>query len=144
MLKFAGVFVLSLLVTIGVLLIESQSSSSAKGGPLPDKSGMPAEVTLISGHIVTVSSSEGGDRKYQVSRPNPAASVTYRTYENSHDTYVIPTGSDYAKLDKALFNVDYLIRENYHHRKSLPVIITAPDASHLGAVTSAVNGMVDM
>ena len=141
MLKLTGVVVLSLLVTLGILLIESQDSSLAEGEPASDKSGMPAEVTLISGHVVTVSSSENGARKYQVSRSNRVAPGTYRIYKNGHDTHVVPTGSDATKLDKGLFNVDYLIRENYHRRETLPVIIAAADASRLGAVRSVVNGI---
>ena len=113
----------------------------AEGHPPPGNSPVSAEVTLISGHIVRVNLSPDGPRDYHVYSANPNYSGTYRILKKGDDTYVLPTGLDMSKLDKELFNVDYLIRENYHEKDTLPVIIATTDSSGLAIVGRMVDDL---
>ena len=132
--KIACISLISLVAVLAVLLVKTQVSLLAEGHPQPHNSPVSAEVTLISGHIVRVNLSPDGPRDYRVYSANPNYTGTYRIWKKGDDTYVLPTGLDTSKLDKELFNVDYLIRENYHEKDTLPVIIATTDSSGLATV----------
>ncbi|MHC1571673.1 MAG: S8 family serine peptidase [Methanosarcinales archaeon] len=98
---------------------------------LPFKATEPKEanesvcsVTLVTGDVVIVSILPDGKRGFAI---KPADSTklrqNFRIFETPKGTYLFPAGIDLRKVDKELFNIDYLVREQYCNLAYLPVLI---------------------
>ena len=83
------------------------------------------QVTLITGDVVTVVTSPDGQRSFAISpaQPNKLGQHFLTTKEDGN-TYIIPDGVDLQKLDRELFNIDYLVDEGYYSEPSLPLLVT--------------------
>lgn len=111
--------------------------------PVPDRPGVTADkgtvdsgleaarqaqrvqVTLITGDVVTVMISSNGTRSFAISPADPARlGQRFMTLEKNGDTYIYPDGVDLQKLDMELFDIDYLVTEQYYQQPSLPVIVS--------------------
>jgi subtilisin family serine protease len=83
------------------------------------------QLTLITGDTVNVIIAPDGGRRFAVSPARPdRLGQNFLTIEQKGDTYIIPDGVDLEKLDIELFNVDYLVDEQYHEQPSLPLLIS--------------------
>ncbi|MFC2058087.1 PQQ-binding-like beta-propeller repeat protein [Chloroflexota bacterium] len=83
------------------------------------------KVTLITGDMVIVSMNPEGKNSYAVSPADPGKlGQSFLTLESNGDTYVLPQSVDLDRLDMELFNVDYLVREEYFNLTSLPLLIS--------------------
>ena len=85
-------------------------------------------VTLITGDVVIVSTLPDGRRGFAVKPADSTKSVqNFQLIETPKGTYIFPEGIDLSKLDKELFNIDYLIREGYCNLTYLPVLVDYKD-----------------
>ena len=83
-------------------------------------------VTLITGDVVIVSTLPDGRRGFAVKPADSTKSVqNFQLIETPKD--IFPEGIDLSKLDKELFNIDYLIREGYCNLTYLPVLVDYKD-----------------
>jgi len=97
------------------------------------------EVTLITGDVVIVWTAPTGERGIAIRPANPEPGQSFLVVEHpagtagvdrsppNTDTYVFPDGVDFGRLDMELFNVDYLIREDYHELAYLPVLVSSKE-----------------
>ncbi|UCH51805.1 MAG: S8 family serine peptidase, partial [Chloroflexota bacterium] len=84
-----------------------------------------SQVTLITGDVVTVTANDDGQRSFAVTPANPnQLGQHFLTINQGKDTYIIPDGIDLKKLDMELFNIDYLIDEEYDEEPSLPLLVS--------------------
>jgi len=81
-------------------------------------------ITLITGDVVIVSDIGGGQRTFQFMPADQSSGSAFQTFKGPDGTYVFPRGVDLNKLDKELFNIDYLIEQGYHEMAYLPVIVS--------------------
>lgn len=95
-------------------------------------------VTLLTGHTVVVSERErqfddegspgqqGVERSYAVVGGDPGG---YQLVEDPTGTYFVPDSVDLERVDRELFNVDYLVDHGYTDDQldSIPVIASLPD-----------------
>ena len=85
-------------------------------------------VTLITGDIIIVSTLPDGRRGFAI---KPADSTklgqNFQIIETPKGTYIFPEGIDLSKVDKELFNIDYLIREEYCNLTYMPVLVDYKD-----------------
>ena len=75
----------------------------------------------------------GEDQDYQIIPGSSEAGDGFQMIEEPSGTLMIPDGVDLSKLDRMLFNVDYLLSEGYQDLPSLPVVIVAGGESVLPA-----------
>jgi len=81
-------------------------------------------VTLITGDVVIVSTLPDGRRGFAVKPADPTKlRQNFQIVETPKGTYIFPEGIDLSKLDKELFNIDYLIKEGYCNLTYLPVLV---------------------
>ena len=92
----------------------------------------------LRGDVAAVSVSDGGNHGYTVRRADPSGHRAYSLVQDGSGTYLLPSDADLTKLDRELFNVDYLVQNGYHERDSLPVIVAAVDASQQDAVAAII------
>jgi len=88
-------------------------------------------VTLVTGQTVTVIETEAGTR-YRVDAEGPAYRLTV-----DGDTYVLPADVDLEAFDRALFNVDLLVRQNLTDAETDAIPVIARMASTFSGTTSA-------
>ena len=77
------------------------------------------EVTLISGDKVIVFTAPDGEKQYIF---YPAARESYQGYHTLRKggyTYIVPGGVDLSRFDLELFNIDYLLQQEYTNNKQL-------------------------
>ncbi len=104
--------------TTDTLLPGSDLEASEQGGEV-------YQVTLITGDVVTVTISGDGQRSFAISPADPSKlGQHFLTIEQQGDTYIIPDGIDLEKLDRQLFNIDYLVDEQYYESISLPLLVS--------------------
>jgi PGF-pre-PGF domain-containing protein len=84
-------------------------------------------ITLITGDVVIVSDAGAGQRTFQFIPADPNTGSAFQTFKGPDGTYVFPSGADLNKLDKELFNIDYLIEQGYNEMAYLPVIVSVTD-----------------
>jgi len=66
-----------------------------------------------------------GERSFAISPADPSKTGQhFLTIKEDGHTYIIPDGVDLQKVDKELFNIDYLIDEAYYGEPSLPVLVS--------------------
>jgi len=83
------------------------------------------QVTLITGDVVTVVTSSDGKRSFAISPAEPnKAGQHFLTIKEDDNTYIFPDGADIQKLDRELFNIDYLVDEEYYNESSLPLLVS--------------------
>ncbi|WP_406497418.1 S8 family serine peptidase [Streptomyces sp. NBC_00846] len=108
---------------------------SPAGGSLPKaaKNAKPAEITLVTGDKVAVTSGAGGRTSVTVT-PAPGNGTTFQTVTDPKgDLYVYPTdalaGLALNTLDRRLFNVTQLLKDGHGDVKdsTLPVIVSYAD-----------------
>lgn len=80
-------------------------------------------VTLITGDVILVRLGETGKTEINILPTDHGSSESFRMIESPKGTYIFPEGIDLRKLDKELFNIDYLIEESYCNQTDLPVLI---------------------
>ena len=113
---------------------ESQASRSQMAPDGPPPGGQVVSLTLITGEVVSVTISEEGDiRPEQAGRAEDLDLTTLAT-----GAYAGLGESELRKLDSALFDVEYLVRERFHERPSLPIILSVTDSQSIEAVTAEV------
>ncbi len=115
-----------LAVACAFLLLSPSCVRAPSPGDLPAQSAaeetMPEErvtIPLITGDVVIISETPEGERSFVMED-----GVNFSASEVDGNTYLIPEGVDLGKLDMDFFNIDYLMRENYHKLPYLPVLIT--------------------
>ena len=83
------------------------------------------QVTLITGDVVTVATNSDGQRSFAISPAEPdRLGQHFLTIKQHDNTYIIPDGVDLEKLDRELFNIDYLVNEEYYQELSLPLLVS--------------------
>lgn len=83
------------------------------------------QVTLITGDVVTVIASPDGERSFAISPADPnELGQHFLTINEDGNTYIIPDEVDLQKLDRELFNIDYLVDEAYYSEPSLPLLVS--------------------
>jgi len=83
------------------------------------------QVMLITGDVVTVVTSPDGQRSFAISPAEPdKLGQHFLTIKENDNTYIIPDGIDLEKLDMELFNIDYLVDEEYYKESSLPLLVS--------------------
>jgi len=81
-------------------------------------------ITLITGDTIAVYN-VSGKITYSILQDN--TTVIHKNYQiinSPRGTYFIPDNVDLKKLDMELFNIDYLIKENYSDLNYIPAIMT--------------------
>ena len=96
------------------------------------------EITLITGDVVQATTSTWGVQQLNVLPRGIGYRGTFRTVTNDQGTYVFPGDADLERLDRELFNVTYLLQEDFDSMYGLPVIITAADDGYLEAIAAEV------
>ena len=88
-----------------------------------DSPGETRELTLVTGHTVTVLG-EGEDRRFIVEGPD-GEDAAYTTVEREAETLIRPAGVDMDLYSEALFNIDLLLEQGYtdEHVEGTPVIV---------------------
>jgi subtilisin family serine protease len=85
-------------------------------------------VTLITGDIVIVSTLPTGRRGFAIKHADSTKSEqNYQIIETPKGTYIFPEGIDLSKVDKELFNIDYLVKEEYCNLTYLPILVDYKD-----------------
>ena len=120
---------------VTALLLVAASSASLASQPEAFSGYL---VPLFGGDVAAVSVSDGGNHGYTVRRADPSGHRAYSLVQDGSGTYLLPSDADLTKLDRELFNVDYLVQNGYHERDSLPVIVAAVDASQQDAVAAII------
>ena len=96
------------------------------------------KVPLVTGDIVYVANTSKGLRVVSVEPADPLRKGQgFRILELDEHVYVIPSYVDLRKYDLSLFDVAYLVRENYGNLTRYPIIVKAP--SEEAAVSIAAN-----
>jgi hypothetical protein len=94
-----------------------------------------AEVTLVTGDVVTVGVAAGGELSAEVSRPAPRPDgrpALHSIVRDGDALYVYPSDAmslvSAGRLDRKLFDVEYLVRNGYDDATSpaLPLIVQYP------------------
>jgi len=131
-----GKWVLTVLVVLTLLMLSlpAMATSSANIANAPEVAGFEVSetqseevcrITLITGDVVTVVMGPDGQRSFAVSPAEPdRLGQPFLTIKEHDNTYIIPDGVDLEKLDRELFNIDYLVDEEYHHESSLRLLVT--------------------
>ncbi|WP_135855383.1 S8 family serine peptidase [Halorussus salinus] len=109
--------------TAGVRSLDAPATDTDAGNAttVSDTSGtVVGNVTLVTGHRVRVVERNGSIRY----RTRPDADL--RKVVTSEGTYVYPTGIDFRRFDRRLFDVDLLRRQNLtdRERETIPVIVS--------------------
>ncbi|MDX2562938.1 S8 family serine peptidase [Streptomyces sp. TX20-6-3] len=126
------------LLASGLLALESAQAAPAKP-PVPAKPSATHKVTLVTGDVVTVTTTADGKQLAEVDRPDSAVGGV-KLQEIKGDLFVIPDeaapllGAD--TLDRRLFNVTDLIEMGYDDAKSaaVPLIATYTQPKSRAAV----------
>ena len=85
-------------------------------------------VTLITGDVVIVSILPDGRRGFAIKPADPTKlGQNFQIIKTPKVTYIFPEEIDLSKVDKELFNIDYLIREEYCNLTYLPVLVDYKD-----------------
>ncbi|MFP8958360.1 S8 family peptidase [Natrialbaceae archaeon A-CW3] len=92
------------------------------------------ELTLVTGHTVTVFETDG-DRRYTV-EDTDGSDVPYKAVDRPEGTYVVPAQVDLSIYSEELFNVDLLIEQGYADDDvdGTPVIVMLEDAPEVGTL----------
>ena len=100
------------------------------------------QVILITGDAITVATSSDGEKSLVIS-PADAGKVGqgFHIFKSPAGTYVIPHTADLQRLDRELFNVDYLMTEQYHEQASLPLLVTYSSTLAEPGVQALVGGI---
>ena len=80
-------------------------------------------VVLVTGDVVTVTQYPSGRRSFAVR--GVEANEAFAIFTIRNETYVVPQSANLKKLDLTLFNIDYLLREEYFNLDSVPVLISS-------------------
>jgi subtilisin family serine protease len=85
-------------------------------------------VTLITGDVVIVTTLPDGKRGFAIKSADPTKlGQSFQIFKIPKGTYIFPEQIDLSKVDKELFNIDYLIREEYCNLTYLPVLVDYKD-----------------
>ena len=85
-------------------------------------------VTLITGDVVIVTTLPDGKRGFAIKSADPTKlGQSFQIFKIPKGTYIFPEGIDLSKVDKELFNIDYLVREEYCNLTYLPVLVDYKD-----------------
>jgi len=91
-------------------------------------------VTLITGDVIIVSTLPDGRRGFAIKPADPTKlGQNFQIIETPKGTYIFPEGIDLSKVDKELFNIDYLIEEEYYNKTYLPVLVDYKEERAFGA-----------
>jgi len=114
------------------------------------------EVRLITGDLVVVSVWPDGRKGIAIQPADPEAKGSFLVVEQpAHsgffradsslseetDTYVLPDGVDFTRLDMELFNVDYLIQHGYCDLPYLPVLVSSKGLAGMRGLDVIENGI---
>ncbi|KRV49415.1 hypothetical protein AQ490_20745 [Wenjunlia vitaminophila] len=106
-----------------------------------------AQVTLVTGDVVTVTTQAGGEQAVDI-QPAKGTAKTFQTLTDPDgDVYVIPSdaveGLAAQSLDRRLFNVTQLIRDGHGDAESdqLPVIVSYGDAPSRATLNKRVDAL---
>ncbi|MEA3281692.1 MAG: S8 family serine peptidase, partial [Euryarchaeota archaeon] len=80
-------------------------------------------VTLITGDVILARLGENGKTEINILPTDHGSSGSFRMIKSPKGTYIFPEGINLRKLDRELFNIDYLIEESYYNQTDLPVLI---------------------
>ncbi len=122
-------FVVTLALVLGVPVAVSAEGEK----PVEETAVIP-----ITGEIVVVSTWADGSRTHRSTPIGPVARGFAAQVQDEYDATAIVRS---AKLDEALFDVNYLVEESYHERAALPVIVAARDLSDAAALAVMVDSM---
>lgn len=115
--------------------ISSETAVESGGdGPAVDDTALEErELTLVTGHTVTVLGS-GDDRRFEIEGPD-GGEARYATVDRSDGTYIFPAAVDTSLYSEALFNIDLLLEQGYadEHVEGTPVIVTYEDEQFLAS-----------
>jgi subtilisin family serine protease len=102
----------------------SDSSEVGDSGSIHEE-GEPKvfHVVLVSGDVVTVTQYPSGRRSFAVQGTERNEGFAIFTIRN--ETYVVPQDANLKKLDLSLFNIDYLISEEYFKLDVTPLLISS-------------------
>jgi len=90
-------------------------------------------VTLITGDVVIVSTLPNGKRGFAIKPADPTKlGQNFQIIEMPRGAYIFPEGVGFSKVDKELFNIDYLIKEDYYNLTYLSVLIDYKKERKLG------------
>jgi len=119
-----GVVLSLLLSAVPALAADIKSSATDSQLEAEAETEEVCQVMLITGDVVTVVTSPDGPRSFAISPAEPRLGQHFLTVEEHDNTYIIPDGVDLEKLDRELFNIDYLVDEEYYHEPGLPLLVT--------------------
>ncbi|MEU4269421.1 S8 family serine peptidase [Streptomyces sp. NPDC026092] len=116
------------LLASGLVALQAPAQAAPAKPPVPAKPSATHKVTLVTGDVVTVTTTADGKQIADVDRPDSAVGGV-KLQEIKGDLFVIPDeavpllGTD--KLDRRLFNVTDLIEMGYDDAKSAAVPLIA-------------------
>ncbi|MEU7115377.1 S8 family serine peptidase [Streptomyces sp. NPDC046182] len=127
------------LLASGLAVLQAPAQAAPSKPPVPAKSSATHKVTLVTGDVVTVTTTADGKQIADVDRPDSAVGGV-KFQEVKGDLFVIPDeaapllGTD--RLDRRLFNVTDLIEMGYDDAKSgaVPLIATYAEPKSRAAV----------
>jgi subtilisin family serine protease len=94
---------------------------------------VPTQVTLVTGDVVAYVDRSSGPDSVQVVGRRPG--IRYDVFDRADGWHVLPSDAEEAvisgRVDDALFNVTYLVRNGYRDsdRRDVPVILDFPEAA---------------
>ncbi|MFC1994704.1 S8 family serine peptidase, partial [Chloroflexota bacterium] len=101
------------------------------------------ELTLVSGDTVVVTVAADSTKSVAV-RPAYPERRAFNIFELNGSTYVIPSDADRQRFDLELFNIDYLIDEEYHKLSYLPLLVVYAEESSTAEIAAVETELADI
>ncbi|MFD1274304.1 hypothetical protein ACFQ51_29840 [Streptomyces kaempferi] len=116
------------LLALGLALLQAPAQAAPSKPSVPARPSATHKVTLVTGDVVTVTTTADGKQTADVHRPDSAVGGV-KIQEIKGDLFVIPDEAapllSTEKLDRRLFNVTDLIEMGYDDAKSAAVPLIA-------------------
>ncbi|KRV48579.1 hypothetical protein AQ490_24565 [Wenjunlia vitaminophila] len=114
-----------------------------KPGSAPQAGPTSAQITLITGDVLTVRSIDGDHKAVSADKSGPSHGIV-SLYEEDGHTYALPSaaqeGVNSGRIDRDLFNIDTLMSNGYGISKLIPVIVDNQDSAKAPAMPARAQG----
>jgi subtilisin family serine protease len=107
----------------GQFMTSGDAAGSSLGNVHEEGEPTITHLVLVTGDIVTVSQYPSGRRSFAVEGVD--ANEGFVIFSIRNETYVVPSDANLKKLDLSLFNIDYLLREEYFKLDFTPLLISS-------------------
>jgi len=91
-------------------------------------------VVLVTGDVVTVTQYPSGRRSFAVQGAEPKEGFAIFTIRN--ETYIVPEDANLKRLDLGLFDIDYLVREEYYKLDFTPLLVSLSSQDAVSTLTN--------